>query len=132
MDRLGDRLDDLRQAGILVGGFHHRDDVVRMALLADHALLAEAGVLRQAGTRWQLPDGQLAVKLVPWSKSCSASMLIAAPFRREYQSESTPGDDAVVGIPETVLRVGHRLQCRAGIGAAVREGEVADGCSSGC
>ena len=36
------------------------------------------------------PFGQLDVKLVPWSKSCSDSMLIAAPFRREYQSESTP------------------------------------------
>ena len=40
MDRLGDRLDQLRHARILVGRLHHRDHVVRMALLTDHALVA--------------------------------------------------------------------------------------------
>ena len=42
VDRLGDRLD---HCIILRGRFHHRDHIVRMALLTDHALLAQAGVL---------------------------------------------------------------------------------------
>ncbi len=116
VDRLGDRLDGI---AVHCGRLDHRDHVVAVALLADHAFLAQAGILRNrivgASRRPVGREAGALVEVVQRQHVDRCTLQAGIPVGVGTRN------DVVVRVPELVLGIGDCIQAGAGERAAVRE-----------